>query len=567
MKHIRNIFPPFLLTLVLIFISCSGETTVVPELTVAKDAIVCTKESGTTLLAIKSNVAWTATSSQTWCTLTPTSGEAGTVQISVAVTANSTPSDREALITIKAGSLTKEVKVTQKLKNFLVLEHKNYTGTTVGGDITVNVQSGLDYTTTIPQDWIILKSTSVDKKTQVFTIAENPTTLTRTGLIIYASENLKDTVKVVQTGKDLSIAADATGMSSTSKVLAAKIFAGWNLGNTMEAIGSETASGNPKATKALIDAVKAAGFNAIRIPCSWNSYIEDQTTYRIKDSWLARVKEVVDYCVDNNLYVILNIHWDGGWLENNPTYAKQVSVNAKQKALWEQIAVYFRGYDEHLLFAGTNEVHVDYNAPSTENITVQQSYNQTFVDAVRSTGGKNAYRNLIIQSYNTNIGHAVSYLKVPTDKITNRLMVEVHYYDPWEFAGDEKSSIYLWGASNSSLGSISSWGQESYVQEQFGKMKTNFVDKGYPVILGEYGAIRRSALTGTALTNHLAARAYYFQYVTEQAKKNGLVPFYWDNGYTSNFGFALFNRTNATVFDQKAIDALISGANAGVYPF
>jgi endoglucanase len=564
----RLLLFPFLMLLLTTFLSsCKNETVVNPELVVAKESLSFTKDNGTALLPIRTNVAWTATSSQTWCTLTLASGEAGTVQISVAVTANSTPSDREALITITAGSLTKEVKVTQKLKNFLVLEHKNYTATTVGGDITVNVQSGLDYTTTIPQDWLVLKSTSVDKKTQVFTISENPTTLTRTGLIIYASENLKDTVKVVQTGKDLSIAADATGMASTSKVLAAKIFAGWNLGNTMEAIGSETASGNPKATKALIDAVKAAGFNAIRIPCSWNSYIEDQTTYRIKDSWLSRVKEVVDYCVDNNLYVILNIHWDGGWLENNPTYAKQVSVNAKQKALWEQIAVYFRGYDEHLLFAGTNEVHVDYNAPSTENITVQQSYNQTFVDAVRSTGGKNAYRNLIIQSYNTNIGHAVSYLKVPTDKITTRLMVEVHYYDPWEFAGDEKSSIYLWGASNSSLGSISSWGQESYVQEQFGKMKTNFVDKGYPVILGEYGAIRRSSLTGTALTNHLASRAYYLQYVTEQAKKNGMVPFYWDNGYTSNFGFALFNRTNATVFDQKALDALISGASAGVYPF
>lgn len=450
--------------------------------------------------------------------------------------------------------------------------------TDTGGSSALTVKmNGSSWTATSDQTWCTVSaSSSSQASTQLtVTVAANTTSSVRTAKLTFVMDN-KTTVYVsvsqaASTGlypsyKD-SIAPEATGVSSTSKVLAAKIFAGWNLGNTMEAIGSETASGNPKVTKALIDAVKAAGFNAIRIPCSWNSYIEDQTTYKIKDSWLARVKEVVDYCVDNNLYVILNIHWDGGWLENNPTYAKQVTVNAKQKALWEQIAVYFRGYDEHLLFAGTNEVHVDYNAPSTENITVQQSYNQTFVDAVRSTGGKNAYRNLIIQSYNTNIGHAVSYLKVPTDKITNRLMVEVHYYDPWDFAGDEKSSIYLWGASNSSLGSISSWGQESYAQEQFGKMKTNFVDKGYPVILGEYGAIRRSALTGTALTNHLAARAYYFQYITEQAKKNGLVPFYWDNGYTTNFGFALFNRTNATVFDQKAIDALISGANSGVYPY
>jgi endoglucanase len=450
--------------------------------------------------------------------------------------------------------------------------------TTVGGSNPLTVtMNGSKWSATSDQSWCTISTNSSSKPSTQITVtaASNTTTTTRSAKLTFVMDN-KTTIYVnisqaakielYPSYKD-SIAVDATGMSSISKVLAAKVVIGWNLGNSLEVPSDETAWGNTKTTQQLIDAVKAAGFNAIRIPCAWDSYIENVTTCKIKASWLNRVKEVVDYCYKNNMYIILNIHWDGGWLENNPTYAKQVSVNAKQKALWEQIAVYFRGYDEHLLFAGTNEVHVDYNAPSTENITVQQSYNQTFVDAVRSTGGKNAYRNLIIQSYNTNIGHAVSYLKVPTDKITNRLMVEVHYYDPWEFAGDEKSSIYLWGSSNSSLGSISSWGQESYVQEQFGKMKTNFVDKGYPVILGEYGAIRRSALTGTALTNHLAARAYYFQYVTEQAKKNGMVPFYWDNGYTTNFGFALFNRTTATVFDQKALDALISGASAGVYPF
>jgi endoglucanase len=450
--------------------------------------------------------------------------------------------------------------------------------TTVGGTNSLTVtMNGSNWSATSDQSWCTISTnSSSNASTQItVTVSSNTVTTTREAKLAFVMDNKKTIyvnvsqaakVELYQSYKD-SIAADATGMSSISKVLAAKVVIGWNLGNSLEVPSDETAWGNTKTTQQLIDAVKAAGFNAIRIPCAWDSYIEDATTCKIKASWLARVKEVVDYCYKNNMYIILNIHWDGGWLENNPTYAKQVSVNAKQKALWEQIAVYFRGYDEHLLFAGTNEVHVDYNAPSTENITVQQSYNQTFVDAVRSTGGKNAYRNLIIQSYNTNIGHAVSYLKVPADKITNRLMVEVHYYDPWEFAGDEKSSIYLWGSSNSSLGSISSWGQESYVQEQFGKMKTNFVDKGYPVILGEYGAIRRSSLTGTALTNHLASRAYYLQYVTEQAKKNGMVPFYWDNGYTSNFGFALFNRTNATVFDQKALDALISGASAGVYPF
>jgi len=356
-------------------------------------------------------------------------------------------------------------------------------------------------------------------------------------------------------------------MSSTAKVLAAKVVAGWNLGNSLEVPSDETAWGNPKTTQQLIDAVKAAGINAVRIPCAWDSYIEDATTCKIKASWFARVKEVIDYCYKNDMYVILNIHWDGGWLENNPTYAKQVAVNAKQKALWEQIAVYFRGYDEHLLFAGTNEVHADYNAPTTENNTVQQSYNQTFVNAVRSTGGKNAYRNLIIQSYNTNIGYAVSYLKIPTDAVSNKLMVEVHYYDPWDFCGDTTSSIYLWGTSYTQYGSISTWGQEDYVQSQFQSMKTNFVDKGYPVILGEFGAMRRLTLTGTTLTNHLASRAYYLQYVAQHAKQYGLVPFIWDNGSTGDKGMGIFNRADGSISDSQELKAYIAGTSAGTYPY
>ncbi len=558
MKHIRNIFSPVLLTLVLTFISCSGETTVVPELVVAKDAIVCTKESGTTLLAIKSNVAWTATSSQTWCTLTPTSGEAGTVQISVAVTANTTPSDREAVITITAGSLTKQVKVTQKLKNFLTLEHKNYTATTVGGDITVNVQSGLDYTATIPQDWIALKSTSADKKTQVFTIAENPTNITRTGLIIYASEDLKDTVKVVQTGKDLSIPADAIGMSSTATVLAKKIKIGLNIGNTMEATGGETGWGNPLITNDLIKAIKLNGFNAIRLPVAWNQYA-DQTSSIIKSSWLARVKQVVQYCVDNDMYVIVNIHWDGGWLENNCTEAKKVENNAKQKAFWEQIAVTLRDFDEHVLFASANEP----NVKDATQMSVLLSYHQTFIDAVRSTGGKNAYRVVIVQGPSTDIETTNKLMtQLPTDKVANRMMAEVHYYTPWNFCGMDKDEsygkmFYYWGAGNHSTSDTArnpTWGEEATVDTNFALMKKQFVDKGIPVVLGEFGAITRTNLTGDALKLHLASRAYYFKYVTKQAIANGILPFFWDTG-------SLINRNNYSVSDQQALDGLIQGAN------
>ena len=340
------------------------------------------------------------------------------------------------------------------------------------------------------------------------------------------------------------------GMDKNAVELAQEMGIGWNLGNTLEAchgmdFASETLWKNPKASKRIIDGVKAAGFKTIRIPCAWNGYIEDQKTYKIKDSWLARVKEVVDYCIDNDMYTIINIHWDGGWLEENPTYEKQVEVNAKQKALWLQIATYFQGYGEHLLFAGTNEVRADYNMPSYENLEVQMSYNQTFVDAVRSTGGQNKWRNLIIQAYNTNINHAIDFLKMPVDPTPNRMMVEVHYYDPYEFCLKEDSSIFEWNEEDDSA------------NRQFSRMKSHFVDKGIPVILGEYGAILRTSLAAEDYKKHLESRNRYLYYVTKAALANKLIPIYWDNGVIGNNGFGLFDRNTGRQIHKDAISSII----------
>ncbi|OOV17199.1 dihydroxy-acid dehydratase [Flavobacterium sp. LM4] len=353
-------------------------------------------------------------------------------------------------------------------------------------------------------------------------------------------------------------------MGSDAKTIASKIKIGWNIGNTMEATGGETAWGNPKVTKALIDLVKAKGFNAVRIPCSWNQYLANSTTAQIKSDWMNRVKEVVKYCNDNGMYCIVNVHWDGGWLENNITVAKQAENNEKQKAFWEQIATSLRDFNGLLLFASANEPNVD----NAEQMAVLKSYHQTFIDAVRSTGGKNAYRTLIIQGPGTDITKTNQLMtSLPTDKLAGRMMVEVHYYAPWQFAGltqDESwgKMFYYWGngfKSTTDTGRNATWGEESAVTADFKLMKTQFVDKGIPVILGEFGAIRRSTLTGDNLTKHLASRAYYLKYVVQQAKANGLVPFYWDEGSMTNNGFGIINRTNNTVFDTKALNALMDG--------
>src|ERR1044071_746650 len=307
----------------------------------------------------------------------------------------------------------------------------------------------------------------------------------------------------------------------TAPQVASQINLGWNLGNTLEAICGETAWGNPVTNQALINAVKAAGFNAIRIPVSWNCHITDGST-NIPADWMARVKQVVDMAIGQNMYVIINIHWDGGWLQDHVTFADQAAVNARQQALWTQIANTFKGYDQHLMFAGTNEVHADYGTPTSEHITVQQSYNQTFVNAVRATGGNNASRTLVVQTYNTNVQHGLNFFTLPTDSIANRLMVETHYYDPYDFTLNPSGSCLAWGAPFPTQ-SACTWAYESYVTDLFAQVRAKWVDHGIPVIIGEYGVATRPNLS-------LDARQYWLEFVNRTATGNGIKTFNWDNG-------------------------------------
>lgn len=330
---------------------------------------------------------------------------------------------------------------------------------------------------------------------------------------------------------------------------------GWNIGNSLEVPDGETAWGNPMVTQQLIDAVYDAGFNTIRIPCAWNSHA-DQSTLEIDTSWLARVKEVVDYGYTHDMFVILNSHWDNGWLEENPFYSMQAEVNTKQAAYWTQIADYFNDYDEHLLFAGTNEVHADYNEPTAEYIEVQQSYLQTFVDAVRATGGNNTSRTLIVQTYNTNIWHGLNYFSLPSDVISDRLMVEVHHYDPYDFTLNTNNTCIYWGSPYPSQ-SACSWAQEDYIDDLFSRVSTQWTAKGIPVIMGEYGAIKRTSLNDP---DAIASREYWLEYNTAAAKNNGVIPIYWDNGYAGDNGLALFDRNTGAIVDQGGLSALMEGA-------
>jgi endoglucanase len=360
--------------------------------------------------------------------------------------------------------------------------------------------------------------------------------------------------------------ADMTGMSSDAVVLATKIKAGYNIGNTLEAIGGETNWGNPAITAQQVQLIKQSGFTAVRLPTAWDQYA-NQTTAKISDAWLARVKQVVQYCVDNGLYVIVNIHWDGGWLDNNINSRSQAAVNAKQKAYWEQIATTLRDFDEHLIFASANEPPVN----DATQMAILLSYHQTFVNAVRSTGGKNAYRTLVVQGPSTDIDKTFTLMNsMPTDTVMRRMMAEVHYYTPYQFTlmdADQSwgNQFYYWGAgyhSSTDTAHNATWGEEADLDALYAKMKTKFVNQGIPVVIGEFAAMKRSTtLSGADLQLHLNSRAHFHNYASRQAVANGMMPFYWDNGVNANNGFALFNRQTNTVVDQQTIDALIRGGN------
>lgn len=358
--------------------------------------------------------------------------------------------------------------------------------------------------------------------------------------------------------------ADQTGVESTAVQVASQITLGWNIGNTMEAIGGETAWGNPKVTNELIQLVKQNGFDAIRIPLSWDQYANQQNA-EISSAWLDRVRQVVRLCIDNEIYVIVNIHWDGGWLENNVTPEKQAVTTAKQKAFWEQIATHLRDFDEHLLFASANEPNVE----TAAQMEVLLAYHQTFIDAVRATGGKNAYRTLILQGPTTDIEKTHQlWTEMPRDSAVDRLMAEVHFYTPFNFTLMREDTswgkqFYYWGEGFHSTTDTEynpTWGEESTVTQLFELTQQQFVARGIPVILGEFAAMRRDNLNGAQLDLHLAARAHYLKYVTREAIANGLIPFYWDSGALDNLGSGIFNRHQNTVFDRQALDALLQGA-------
>lgn len=302
---------------------------------------------------------------------------------------------------------------------------------------------------------------------------------------------------------------------------------GINLGNTLEAcdnnvgiktnapLSYETYWGQPKTTQAMIDGMKAAGFDTIRIPVAWmtNATHLYEGDYTIDAGYMDRVEEVVRYARKAGMYVIINDHWDGGWYGMFGSESAETRALAMEayKGMWQQIAERFRDYSDYLIFESANEElggRFDENSPlycsdsvvtyltDDERYALTNEINQTFVDVVRATGGNNATRFLLIAGYSTNIDQTCDdRFQMPKDTADSKLMVSVHYYDPWSYCGA------------SSAASATKWGKVSdyeYLDQQLAKM-TKFTEAGYGVVIGEYGALPgNDGLKDNTLAYHTA---------------------------------------------------------------
>ncbi|MDO3628952.1 cellulase family glycosylhydrolase [Mucilaginibacter sp. BT774] len=479
---------------ILIAVSCKKTETATPQLTLANITDTIPSNGGTVALKFTSNAAWTVdTAGLGWLHLSQTSGGNGTATINLTGLANKSGASRSLLLVLNS--------TNGQSRRITVLQDAN----------------------------------------------------------IYPSYNISP------------IAPDANGMGSTATQLTTNITMGYNIYNTMEAPGDETGWGNPAITQSLIDLIKQNGMNAVRIPIQYDwSHIIDKKTAQIDPAWLARIKQVVQYCFNDHMYVMVNIHYDGGWLDCTATGTKQDTINAKQKAYWEQIATTLRDFDEHLMFASANEP----NATDVPTSATLMRYHQTFINAVRSTGGKNSYRTLIIQAPSTSIDLANQYLKssnvykvvsMPIDKVPNKMVIEFHYYTPPNFcilsadASWGKES-YFWGANFHTTNPMfldrnSTYNEEQYVDSIFKTAKKNFISKGIPMIMGEYGtAYHADKLKGYPADSLLSVNSqmHFYSYVTKQAKANGVLPFLW--------GSDAFDRSTNTVGNQRTLDSLKKGA-------
>lgn len=337
-----------------------------------------------------------------------------------------------------------------------------------------------------------------------------------------------------------------TGMRNiTSQQIVNEMKVGWNLGNSLDATGGETNWGNPATTKAMIDQIKAKGFNTVRIPVTWDGHMGGAPNYTIDTAWLNRVEQVVNYVLDNNMYVIINLHHDNAWIK--PFYANETQTIAQLTKVWTQIANRFKPYSDYLIFETMNETRpigtsTEWTGGTAENRDVVNKFNLAAVNAIRNTGGNNATRHLMIPTIAASASSvAINALTIPNND--SRIIVSVHMYSPYSFSMDQNATA-AWGTA----------ADKASLDAEFNAVYNKFVANGRAVVIGEMGTINK---------NNTSAREAHAQYFAQSAKAKGMTAIWWDNNYTTAWlsdTYGLFNRNTLTWTFPTIAQAFVNGA-------
>lgn len=384
-------------------------------------------------------------------------------------------------------------------------------------------------------------------------------------------------------GKYTTVTSQKTIPSGKALEFVSGMKIGWNLGNALDAhnngTASETAWGNPTITSKIFEGVKSAGFDTVRVPVTWLGHIGSAPDYTIDTDYLSRVAEVVGYAKDAGLKVIINIHHDGAdsiyWLniksacgyvsetESNPTDASATAANtaikAQLAAMWKQIATKFPDSADYLIFETMNEIHDggwgwgENKNSATKQYDILNEWNQTCVTAIRGAGAENY---ISVPGYCANPDLTMTHLTMPADTLSPaRLIVTVHDYDPNDFVLD--ATVHEWGMSGTD---VSTWGQESGIEQTFAALYNKYIANGIPVLVSECGPVYQSG--------YEKFRRYYGEFFVKLANVYGLVPIIWDNGATGSGKekSGLFDRSTGAVNDycEDYVEAIVAAADTSV---
>ena len=524
-----------------LFVACGGKT---PEpdpvrLAASPAELEFEPEGGTQTLTITSGIQPAVSSLGDWVTITPGAPSGNNYPFSVKASAYNGTLDHSTSIRVIGDKQSLMITVLQRHPEVeLTVSKSTLSFDRSGGEETFTVTSSTQPQVTSDASWLVIETGRIDKDHHsIVKVQAGASRKTEAGA---------GTLTVSCGGKSVSVGVTqeafvAPAVAATTPVTSQMVFdamgPGWNMGNHMDAINNgvsgETVWGNPKCTQATMDGIRAAGFKAVRICTTWEGHIGPAPAYRIEDKWLDRVAEIVGYAERAGLVAIVNTHHDETYWQDISKCINNAANHEKVKdevfALWTQIAERFKDKGEWLVFESFNEIQDGgwgwseaFRKNPGAQYKILNEWNQTFVDAVRATGGENATRWLGIPGYACNPGFTIAGLVLPTDYTSaNRLMVAVHDYDPYDYTLKDPL-IRQWGHTAAADKRLSG-DNEKAVVDVFDNLKAAYLDQGIPVYLGEMGCSRHAA-------EDLPYQRYYMEYFCKAAADHLLPMYLWDNG-------------------------------------